>query len=248
MAVALARDPAVEARVVRHHRALEGGDRLGHGLFGDRLARIGARELLAVAGHRLQHRQRAAEVGLHLFGRLHRAERLVFERLLAAVPHELRVVGGVHHRRRGAAEHGAVDAHAGAQAVGPAQRRVVAGGARQRAVARQARIEEQRTAEFHAGRRAHVVFRLRHRAEQPLLVLCGGLGRVVHGRHAHCGTRRQREHTHAHARHQAQLIDQGHGTPPPTTTISVRAAWHARAGAAPPQAARAVHRQCGGRP
>jgi hypothetical protein len=55
-------------------------------------------------------------------------ERLVFQGLLAAVPHELRVVGRVDDGRCGAPEHDAAEADRRFLAIRPAQGRVVAAG------------------------------------------------------------------------------------------------------------------------
>jgi hypothetical protein len=77
-------------------------------------------------------------------------------------------------------EHLAAD-HRGLAAIGPAERRLVAGGAGHGAGAGQARIEEQGLAQFHPGRGADVVLGHRRVHQPPLLVGRGGRRNALGG-------------------------------------------------------------------
>jgi hypothetical protein len=124
----------------------------------------------------LHHRGLA--VALHR--RLHRRARLDLQAVERAVPHQAGVVRGVEHRRVVAPEAMAGIAARQRVVVRPAELRHVAGGAGGRAVAGQARVEEQHAAEAQLVLAHRVAGRHRHRpAGRPAADAAEGGARVA---------------------------------------------------------------------
>ncbi|MPL91088.1 hypothetical protein SDC9_37151 [bioreactor metagenome] len=166
----VALQPAVEGRVRGDQRVLEGGNRCGRVLEGDRVGCIGegGGEDRRIAGDRLQHLDDMVRVRRHLDRVLHRPARLFDQVGGAPVPELGEVVGRVQHRRRVAPallpamperDTGQVDA---------AGREVVAGVAADVMRLGQTGFEEQHLAKLGLGRGGRRIGGLRDRLEDAL--------------------------------------------------------------------------------
>jgi hypothetical protein len=118
------------------------------------------------------------------------------------------------------AERGAVDADAGRETVGPSERGVVAARARDGAVARHARVEEESTAELDTRRGRLVLVRSRRFAQQPDAVLLRGRGDLVGGAGVRA-TPRQRNEDSCRSEEPGRRRPSDHGAFPGETHFSV---------------------------
>ncbi|CUK13187.1 Uncharacterised protein [Achromobacter sp. 2789STDY5608615] len=148
----VALEPLVKARVRRHQRFLEGGQRAGHLVDGDVVLAEHLLEFGAVARNGIEHLHRQFMGGGHFHRIGDRAAGLLAQVLGAAVPELGDVQAGIEHRRRIDRTLLPLVADRRLQVVGAAHAQVVAGITGDRAGARQARVEEQLLAQLHLGR------------------------------------------------------------------------------------------------